>query len=325
MDDDLPFDELDPCCQREILDRRKEYEIRKRLNKTDRSQIRLNHIRNTLKIKTPSITCVSCAAPRDYLLLSQYRELEINKELDNKADKIEKIDDEEDDEDFDDDFESEYEKQLRDKLMQRCAMLEDKRRNGYLVHIEDSSQHIIERIQYGEYLVLHIYDPDNESCAIIDLSLEKLAVMYGFTRFRKIHMLDAGEIRSLFKINSSPADPLIVCFGNKSLKSFTNNINEITPNQEICSNDLKRFLDNSNVLFANDDPLTEVLFDASAVFETETISDDGNDESELFCNKEGCNRNYIHSHIESGSNKSSIFGIDNAGAEALSKDYFLRL
>ena len=72
------LDELDPCCQKEIIQNRKEKRIKEVLSKTDRSNQR-NKIRDKIlsnQVCLASNDCSCCMSPKlfDYPLLITLRE-----------------------------------------------------------------------------------------------------------------------------------------------------------------------------------------------------------------------------------------------------------
>lgn len=104
IDDTLPFDELDPCCQKELEDESKRYAVAKRLKKYDRSNVRKNTVQSVFTGFQDYKKCGCCSIKAvDYPLLAQ-----IKRQLENKNtllinDDSDKCNDESDN-DSDDDF-----------------------------------------------------------------------------------------------------------------------------------------------------------------------------------------------------------------------------
>lgn len=322
--DGVPFELLDPCCQKDVLERRRNKELRERFSTTDPSLKKERQIESVFTGVFKSHTCHTCCAPRDYHLLAQARlELEggPSHATENGPAEHNGAGESDSDSDFDDDFESEFELELKKKLLDRVRILQEKEKVGLGLHVQDSESHLQSYIENGTKVIIHIYDPDSPHCAKLDLSLEMAAKRFSSTRFRRIPMSEAAE--TFCSVNALPSYiPVLACFSDKRVVLFTNNIEELVPNGEINSSNCIRFLENSKVATDSEEvtmSMSEMLAARAASQKNDSdVEEDAND----YCDEPGCDKKYAHNHISAGNN---IFSGDASGSDALGKDYFGRL
>ena len=195
-DDELPFDELDPCCQREILERRRYNEVSSQLRRVDRSELR-HDARNGVLMSRSQMEqrrfnyCQSCAANSDYRALSQLRhklEAQSERQEEEAGGRSDGSLDEGRDDDSDDELLREFEEEDRQRRQQReeqAQLHQEHLRRAELVfglgqHREETLEHLCSiaeeerRQRMGTPLLLHVYCESNVS-AVIDLSVELLA------------------------------------------------------------------------------------------------------------------------------------------------------
>jgi hypothetical protein len=73
--DDLPFDELDACCQKEVLEERHKAAVSKRLRKFDRSNLRNNTVQSVFGSLQSYKQCGCCSLQAvDYPLLAKVKQ-----------------------------------------------------------------------------------------------------------------------------------------------------------------------------------------------------------------------------------------------------------
>jgi hypothetical protein len=334
--DGVPFEFLDPCCQKDVLEQERNKKLKARLATTDPSLKKERQIESVFSGVFKSPTChTCCSGPSDYALLAQLRE-EVAWEDeqgqrgggDDEADDGEGGDSDESDIDLDDGFESAYEIELKAKLLERTLVMREKEKLMLGIHIEDSVAHTMSYINQAAKIIVHIYDPSSLLCAKLDISLENAAKRYSATRFRRVPMFDAAEMCQKYSL--PPHTPVLVCFAEKCVSSFTTDFLELIPDGEINSNDFFRFLDNSKVAIDKDldgDATLSMSMNAALLAgkALQNDNDSGSDEdSKKFCDSVGCAKKYAHTHIgEGGGNPFSSGG--GAGSEALGKDYFTKL
>ena len=230
-DKDPWFDQLDPCCQRELEDRKKAATVKAQLRTIDRSYERYDMFKKTIdEIRDNNkLYCYCCNeenGTKDYEALADLRYDicgSINNNNNDNDDKEHKINtdsnydngDNSDDSDDDSEWgdllnninneigETEYEIELKHKASENNIKKELLSVLGYTHHKEDSTQHIIDIIQNQsiKYIVIHIYHP-HEMCAQIDIALENIAIKYPATLFRRIPLKDIYNIDSSFNNQS---------------------------------------------------------------------------------------------------------------------------
>lgn len=334
-DNDPLFDEMDPCCQREYLDREKAQSIRARLARTDRSTEKIKAKKGVFS-RIP--TCGTCSCTEDYGLLKQIRvQYASSSNIDGgasedpeqrrrgKEEEEKEEEEDDDDDDFglnDDAYVSPYEQAMREQFEAAQAELGRRQALGYGAHAEDSVEHATHSIEGHESVVLHMYSPDDVMCAKLDLVLEALATKHTATRFRRLPLISAAALREKYSMTSGPQ---VACFvGGDLIASFAN-LEELIPDGDIRSQDLFRHLSSTGVL---EEDAFRGIYDMQ---ERLGRVNEGNSEEEeeeyneemRFCEVKGCCKPYAHSHV-SGGGDGGIFGSKQCG-EALDKNYFLKL
>lgn len=346
----LEFDELDPCCQRELIQKRREVEIKARLRTTDPSLSKEAITENVFRrVQTNYLytTCRECAMPSDYPLLTSLK-LSLNapsSKLSSRTDIVRTSDlstkknsdesESSDGSDFDDDFVSPYEQELRQKFLEKMADDNFKSSIGLRIHIKDTADHISQLIKKRENVVVHIYDQSDPRCAELDLSLEQAALRYSYTRFRRLPLSTIDSEIFAKSFNLPPHIVMMVCFVGGSVSSHTTDLAQLVPDGEIGSEFLHRFLGNSKVL--EDSNVTDLFLYGQMLVNTgDSVNllrqqNSGEEEvdidEESFCEVKGCGKRYAHSHIGSGTagGHSLIGNSMGPGSEALDKDYYLKL
>lgn len=219
-DKDPWFDQLDPCCQRELEDRKKAATIKAQLRTIDRSYERYDMFKKTVDEirENNNLYCPCCSDEngtpnKDYKALADLRydisgsikdvnddnidhkgEYETNSNLNFDGD-----DDSDNDSEWGDLLnninneigETEYEIELKQKASENITKKELLSMLGYTHHKEDTVQHIVDimRNQSIKFIVLHLYHP-HRMCAQIDMALEHLAIKYSATLFKRISLQD---------------------------------------------------------------------------------------------------------------------------------------
>ncbi len=216
-----PFDELDPCCQRELMNAKHRERVTTELRRTDRLQNRLNERTQAItSLRQGSFSrCECCSHKQDYALLSKYKQaLEGAAKLpkyrgpypglntsfkfgDEAVAKgvsrdVEYLD-QEDDWDTDDEAllegveaivgHTEDEAERLKLASESKAAMDRALAGGFGEHIEDSARHVCTLVRdNGETVVCHVYQPLLPLCAWLDIYFEKLAKQYLGTRFRRV-------------------------------------------------------------------------------------------------------------------------------------------
>lgn len=235
--ENIPFEELDPCCQKEVLAQRKEKEFKEKVKKFDRSNIRSNE-RKLVFSKISSLRrCECCLNSSDYPLLSSIRSeynLEVNdnnvstknsqNNEDNNNHNNENDNNDEDDDEFDldlDDYKSPTELLRIEQFKTEMLRRENLQSLGFLVHLRESSNHLLKTIENFSSVptIVHIYFSDEILSASLDLVLEKLSLKYIGTLFRRISITDCHAFLDHFQI-PLPQSPILITIKEKNLVSL---------------------------------------------------------------------------------------------------------
>ena len=303
VDDELPYEELDPCCQREIDDNRRNLQIKYELRRYDRSNHRLDiqkAVLGNLQLKTS--TCICCNhGIKDYPLLVSLRE-RFKGEKAETASLMEGRDsgvrdmgqDDQNSNDDDDEFDdllnevmTPYEVERMNAVKEIQSKVESARAMGYGVHHEESVEHLMTMISDQERVVCHIYDPSSLSCAYMDVILENLAAKYFGTRFRRIPVSSLPRLKVNLDIPLSESG--LLCFMDGSL-IHSSSIHAFGIENDIYLNDVERFLDHTHIL-------SQEVFVSTRYLNEEA---EERDEAEKYCDEPGCGRRFAHEHVGSG-------------------------
>jgi hypothetical protein len=217
----------------------------------------------------------------------------------------------------DDPLISAIESENRARMVQAAQRQEMAMLLGYGVHIEDSAEHIKTYVDSYQYVVLHMYDPDSEDSALLDLLLEQLATTYQCTLFRRIPLTAVTDtaLEPLVDGNAERGRAALGCFKGGSSVAWTCDLAPFVSSGGSNSDavaSLHNFLDHAHCL-SND--VDEAILRAGA--ERQAAMDDVREE-ELFCDMPGCTKRFAHQHVGSGrpGQKSLLFSPNEEGAEA---------
>lgn len=330
--DEVAFEELDSCCQKEVLTHRRNREVTSKLRESDPSNSRLDLQRSAMSNLWKTPLCECCSASSDYPLLAQLR----NKRMVSEQMYCQEVSPpsagEESDSDFDDDdFLSAAEQERRLEFVTLQQTITIAKGIGYGSHLEDSVDHVVVAISLGLPVVLHIVCTDETLCGELDLKLESLSLKYLGTRFRRLRYsrssaVDAEQKLQVFGVSSKniTADGCLLCFQNKYLSAVSNTFQEFSDGSIVFEPDLVKYLDAARVLSV-DVPLA-----FCAQLQERTVTKAGEDEAEkeeAYCDDPECTRRYAHEHVGGAQKKAaSYMSSDNAaGSEALAKNALFTL
>lgn len=323
--DEVPFEDLDTCCQKEVLSNRRYREVTAKLRESDVSNNRLDQQRAALSNLWKTPLCECCSASSDYPILAQLRSKRTATEQVYCQEVSVPVDEESDSDFDDDDFLSAAEQERRLDFLQLQQTIALAQSIGYGAHLEDSLDHLVSAISLGLPVVLHIVSTDETLCGELDLVLENLSLKYLGTRFRRIRctrvfMSEAEKKLQVFGVTAKTitSDGCLLCFHNNYLSAVSNNFAEFSECSSIFEQDLVKFLDAARVLSV-DVPLAYVqqLQNSKLVKSGEEDA-----EEEAYCDDPECTRKYAHEHVGGAEKKAaSYMSRDNAaGAEALAKN-----
>ena len=199
------LDQLDPCCQKEIIQERQSNDIKKQLRKYDRSNTALDIKNNIFKFNADNLklfSCQCCEIPSvDYKSLTKLKSMKYCEEItviDKDKDLDEDSNNESSDDDLDlDDFISEFEINRKLEVQKNIEKMNCYKRIGYGQHINESIEHLTVLVQSLPFVIVHIYQ-DTYMDAQIDMFLEKLAQIHVGTIFRRIDSSTISSISQLF-------------------------------------------------------------------------------------------------------------------------------
>jgi hypothetical protein len=301
LEDTLAFEELDPCCQKEIEEERHKVAVTKRLRKFDRSNTRFNEIQSVYGGVNDFRRCGCCSMQAvDYPLLTKVkRQFEsARNDLLEDQDSDNEIDDSDDDEMFaglDLDTLTPIEEGRLLEMRNRAKNIETASLMGFAVHMEDSVAHVNEMISQGRTVVCQFVSTNLRICALVDYALEGLATKYLGTVFRRIRINEDSEsFRRKWNIASSAVDrgsigPCLAVFFGRVLSASTSDLYQFSDNQDddravFYTDELEKYLDSARGLSFNFSPV--VLENNSIPFEDEG----GDDEIVPYCGTPGCGR-----------------------------------
>lgn len=363
-DDNLPLDELDPCCQKEIESERRKTSISKELRKTDRSNVRNDLVQTVFgNYGNNNGRCGCCSKPSvDYPLLAQLKKQQQQQLAVAEADEAGKfgssssssggINKDEDDDDTDDDDDEGLYAELLDTLTPfeeerlneaklAALRLEQAVAGGYGIHIEDSTGHIETMIDQGRAIVCHLYDPTSSVSAIMDCALEMLAKKYLGTSFRRVELTAQVQLfraKRRLEDHGNIWQPCLAVFSGRQLTTSTCKM-------ELFCEQRQRVTDGGDDGTVGETIATcarelEKFLDRARVLEvdlsyTSALSwqarlgennDDDDEQVSSYCGLDGCGRNYPHEHItdQRGGTLSGAAAAER-GADALAPDWHLKM
>lgn len=333
---EVPFEQLDPCCQKEVVNRQRHKEVTSILRATDRSQVRLDLLSNTWS--SSSGTCSCCSTSQDYRLLATLRTQEIAElERINRSETSRTGEDLDSDNDSldDDDFKSEYELEQARRFEEHRLDVMRAQSMGLGRHVEDSLEHISadisSTIQGTIPTIVHVFNPSVMACGAMDLLLEKLSEKYLGTRFRRVAYsmdLSSQQLWSSVGVHNtsrSSSDGCLLCFAHKRLNTMMLSFDDFTCGDMLLPEEVIKFLHNSKVL------CVELPLNLIGGVTTSSLHEKEGVEAESYCDDPDCTKRYAHEHIGvrvAGSSGSSIFrsgALDGSGQEIFARNELLRL
>ena len=352
-DDELPFDELDPCCQKEIESDRRKAALARELRQTDRSNVRHDLVQTVFGAFGKNDRCGCCSQPAvDYPLLAQLRQKlsssgsssSSSSNDNNPADSEDKGDDEDDSDDGSyADLLNELTPFEEERLQQAAAAatrFEQATARGFGAHVEDSAGHVEALAAQGAPLVCHLFNPTSSTSAVLDCALEGLARKYLGTRFRRVELSSAAQpFRDKWRLedHGSAWQPCLAVFARGQLAASTCQLERFAGSADLgsdgelplmvervrlCASEAEKFLDNARAL---EEDLTLAALRHAGYGNGEDDEDDGEGQDQpSYCGLTGCGRNFPHEHVDGGTGGARTL-TGAVASDALAKDYFLKL
>lgn len=324
---EIAFEDLDDCCQKEVLQKRRHNAVTAALRNDDRSNRRFDLQANVF-CSTKRI-CACCSSSTDYPLLSSIRG---NEErcgaVNNSAEDV--SEDDSDDEFLDTEFISVHEQERKEEFMrfqERAAVAES---YGLRSHLEDSLDHVRDDILSGLFVVLHVYNRNELLCAKLDLFLEEIAAKYIGTKFRRLaYTADLNERTPLAScaVKSSDVSPFgsVLCFRGKQLV-VAGEVSLLGEGSMLYTQEVMKLLNGAGVL-TEEVPLEILLATGSKRLpKNASEEEEGGETGQVYCDDPDCTKKYAHEHI-GGANRTATFllGARTEGSEALAEGEFQRL
>ena len=327
--ENIPFEELDDCCQKEVLQNRRNKEVTASLRTSDRSNIRLDMQSSVLFNKKK---CECCSSSKDYELLSRLRKDALSC-LPCVVDEVQdEFDSESDDDELLDSFVSPEEEQRKLEFAEKQMNLNNAQSFGLGYHLEDSVQHITSDVAGGMIVIAHVYNSNEILCAKLDLALEDISTKYIGAKFRRVpysEMLFNNNFLGSYGVSSGNVTKRgsLLCFRNKTLCGSVS-LTELSFEDTLYIEEVTKFLDNAGVL-STDIPL-EALTNMSAEgrrapgIDSDEEEEDG---AQAYCDDPDCTKRYIHEHIGQPM-KAASFLLEQqttTGMEALGRNFLTQL
>lgn len=341
--DGVPFEELDPCCQKEVLLQRREKEFKERIQRYDRSNHR-NHLKKSIFSRIETLSrCHCCHGSQDYYLLRSIREKETKTKEQDVEIQVEKVsvDGEESDDDFDideEDYISPMELLRKEQFKTQVLKFENLKLLGFTMHLHESSDHLLSTLKsISVPIIVHICFPENIISAYIDLNLEQLSLKYSGTLFRRINIEECHPILSYFNL-SMPISPVLLSIDSTGslidqcshFDSFhagmiflsSSFAHPFAGDGKVLLRPLEDYLDHLHVLLTENLPVLEL----QDTLENEDDEIGDTETEDVYCEEPGCQRNFPHSHISNTTTDIQFKKSTNVeGMEVFEKNYLSRV
>lgn len=350
----LPFDELDPCCQKEIVNENHHARVGAELRKSDRTLQRMEVQKKAINSLRKGFGCVcgdACDMEGfDYPLLALTRAAESQDLLYNnegtrylaggdRNPAAEESDSDDDSllNDLAGDFLTTEEKIRLEEAKSLEVLLEKAKGMGYARHIEEDPVHCRQLIKSKQTVVLHVYEPNSMVCARLDLLLEKMAATYLGTKFRRMplspdtsHFLESelGKGVSVSAQSLQPrlqrGAPCLVAFQDGAVSLIENELSQFGNDESVYEGEVTKYLSHARLLSSELTlPSLESLLNRGE--EEEEAEEGGEGYAGSYCSFPGCSRGYNHSHVAAGADSLVKDERREQGMEALADNIFTRM
>eukprot|EP01032_Pedospumella_encystans_P024153 gene24153-27328_t len=331
--DEIAFEDLDTCCQKEVISNRRHKEVTAKLRVGDRSQLR-NDARDSVftNLFTGS-KCGCCSVSKDYPMLALIRS-KAEGLGSAEEDKSEESEESGSDLDLDDDYISPFELERKNNFARIQLAVKNAKDYGYAEHLDDSVDHILADILADTTYVLHVYNPSELLCGELDYLLEKLSIQYLGTKFRRVSVSFSQDILNKFQVVGVSSTALshsgtLLCFHNKYLTATSTTFTEFSDGHRIYEEDVTKFLHGGRALSTELPQCFEVnAFTQNGLLSAARIKESlEQEDEEIYCDDPDCTRKYKHEHVGGANNTPASYMTANnaAGSEALAKNALYQL
>lgn len=323
----VPFEYLDPCCQREILAERAYRDVGKQLRRTDRSQQRIDATRKVFSQARSAADwqCSCCTMSEDYPSLRKMKAELVAASPPSTL--LEEKEEDEDDSDLDlldlmipltEEEQARLDHAAREEERLRWA------RDSFLrlgTHLDDSLPHLLTLTQAlpDLPLLVHVYQDDRLN-ALVDCALERLAVRCLGTLFRRL------SSASCVSTETTGSYPEIVEAFNRALLEDRScllalhggqvravlrrdDLEGLGDSVPLFVTHLERWMEHAHVL---EEELPQAVLNPKVLLAAGLQQEGEEKEEERFCDDPDCIKRYPHEHV--GDRSRSNGGSSNRAA-----------
>jgi hypothetical protein len=313
MEDTLPLDEMDSCCQKEMKEQAHKARVMRDLRKTDRSMLRWDMKQRAFG---DARSCGCCSEPADYFLLLKLRqEVEAaavaqggDEEREDErrfGDEDEEEEEDEDDADFYAGLENcylDHEVEALEAMKSRALAHEHAKMLGFGVHREVSVAHLKELVKSHRFVVLFAYNARSELQARINIHLETLAGRYVGTLFRRIDAAKPEARAYLMQVSDDACSSIgLFAFREGSVAALTTQVGLFGDDGEAVLSEVEKWLTQTHALSSDTD---DALLGADMAASLRELLDGGDEnegeELQSYCDLAGCHRTFPHEHVTKG-------------------------
>jgi len=330
--DEVAFEDLDTCCQKEVLNNRRHKEVTAKLRVGDRSQLRFDAQHSVFTNLFTGSRCGCCSESKDYPMLALIRSQAQNRAGGEDEDEESFDEDSDSDFDLDDDYVSPLELERKNEFERMQLVVKNAKDFGFAEHLDDSVDHILADILADTPYVLHIYNPSELLCGELDFLLEKLSLKYIGTKFRRISVSSSLDILNKFQVVGVSSTALshsgtLLSFHNKYLTASSTTFTEFSDGHRIYEEDVVKFLQGGRALSTDLPQCFDISSLQGRLLSEPTTTEAAQDDEEAYCDDPDCTRRYKHEHVGGAANKPASYMTANnaAGSEALAKNALYQL
>lgn len=304
---------LDPCCARELDDRRKALSMRQKLEAVDRSTEKIK-----LLASIYSDVCCLCHDPKcgsdEYPLLAELRgrisqpanqecavadwceQIHINSSKNASENEAELDQSDDSDAELDallgDGFTSSFEIERLEEMNRFLSLQQQAQAHGFGKHRLFPHEDItIAFLKKCPRVVCHVVDESSRLCARIDLHLEQIAPLFLGTAFLRVRRFANDSLLAFLRVRGSSL--VVVSAGVPT--ACCQNLTQFGDDENLARDSLDSWLRNTGILVSQPQPheWAEISFRDGEAEECDGI--------EYFdCGRSGCRRTYQHDHISHG-------------------------
>jgi len=323
---------LDPCCARELSDRRKAFDLKQQLNSVDISTAKLKQMAIYSGGSGGRIVCCpcqnrDCQIPDYPLLVALRNETGSNMLSSNETDPWNngmssnadenKLKQEEEEEEGDDDDDSDVEldnllnefdavesDQLKlinenryEMIRKQNEMINLAKSYGFGIHraIPHDDSNATQFISSCPRVICHICNDKSQCCALFDLYLEKKALNYSGTAFLRVFPTPLSSLAKFLKMDiNTQYNGGIVILNKGNIITSINNLSQFGNETFLDTNQLDEWLENTGILESLPQP------NEWENIKWPNLSSEEREDIEYYaCGHPGCKKTFRHEHVAS--------------------------